>query len=191
MLSSDFHAFTKSLNEFIINLDSDFMITRYASLWSGRADDKSSRLPFHRIMPLRSALSPPCADIPREHPRFVDTDIRIADHRAQVVHHIALRQPLLTPVPRQADLMHDLAIHLERSHAPRHERARFNRAALGVDRHVVCVLDVLLHREFGTDLAEQFGHQLRQPRQPMAHRARQMMFGQAIGRNYQAKRSSS
>src|SRR5688500_2062319 len=63
--------------------------------------------------------------------RLEDLDVRFFGNGQEVVDHIAFHQTAITPVIRQADLMDDLTVDLQRRHARRDQGSRVDRAACG------------------------------------------------------------
>src|SRR5439155_21232280 len=74
------------------------------------------------------------ADIAAQALRFHDPYVRLFGDRDQIVDDIASHESAITPVIRQADVMHATAIEIERWHAAGHERARLDRSTRGADR---------------------------------------------------------
>ena len=90
--------------------------------------------------------------------------------------------PAEPEMKRHRDLVHGLAVQLQRPHAPADQRARFDRAAQSDDANLIAVFDAELRREFRRHLDEHRRLQLREVRQEAAHAAGGVMLGEAISR---------
>src|SRR5439155_20736215 len=86
---------------------------------------------------------------------LVNRHVRIADQRGQLVHDVAAGEALVAPVPRHADLVHDLAVDGERTQATGDQRLRADLAARARDRDPVEIRDLLFPGELGTELDEE------------------------------------
>src|SRR5688572_18202222 len=67
--------------------------------------------------------------ITRQPFRFEDLDVRLFGDGQEVVDDVPFHQTAIAPVVRQPDLMHELAVDLERGHTRGDEGARFDRSA--------------------------------------------------------------
>ena len=112
----------------------------------------------------------------------MDRHVRIADQGRQVVDHVARGESFVAPMPRQSHMVNRFVFQPVGPNAARHQRLGADGAARRGDDHPVGVVHADLLGMFRRDLAEQFGLQFHEPRQPAAHAAAQVVLGQAIRR---------
>ena len=87
----------------------------------------------------------------------------------------------VAPVPRERDLVHQLAVDLQRAHAVGDLCPRLDLRARGHDHHPAAVLDPAVGRQHGVDLGEHLRLQLVEPRQVAAHAARRVVLREPEG----------
>src|SRR3954453_24016619 len=75
---------------------------------------------------------------------LVDGDVGVTDHQREVVGNGSGDEPLVAPVPRQADVMDGLAADGHRAHAPGHQRLGSDLGTRGDHPHYLGVGDALL-----------------------------------------------
>ena len=144
-------------------------LARHLACLAPGADGGVDEHPFRHLGP--TSFFPARMAQVNTFPSWIET-LGSPTRAAQVVHHVSLGGALPAPVPRQADFVDGFPVDEEWPHAPRDERPCLDLAAGRPDRRVLPVPDPPFGREFRGDLAEKLGHQLRQPGEPAAHRAR-------------------
>src|SRR5262249_32162185 len=111
---------------------------------------------------------------------FVHRDIWIGYQRCQLVDDVARGKAFIAPVPRHTDLVDDFSVDIEGTHPLGDQRFGANLRARTRYLAPVEIVDAFFPRQFRTDLDEQLWLEFGEPRQPAAHPACQVMFGQPI-----------
>src|SRR5581483_11837846 len=90
----------------------------------------------------RSSWQPSGHDITGGRFRFHDRDIGLTRNREQIVRGAACDRAITPEMKRQRNLMHDLAVNVQRAHASTYQRAALNRSAQTNNANVIGVIDL-------------------------------------------------